>query len=133
MVFKQKSALVLCAIYTFSIIGIALSIHFCGGKLADVALYENKTSCKYCKDEPVDKADDGCCTNTKIEAKIKDNHQAQSIFKLPKVFSLDTYLPSRISEIFKPFFPKFFSQLENKAPPPISGVAIRVLYCVFRN
>lgn len=133
MKFKQKSALVLCAFYALSVIGIALSIHFCGGKLADVALYANKTACKYCKAEPVDKADDGCCKNTKIEAKIKDSHQSQASFKLPKIFSLETYLPSNVSELFKPFFPKFFTQLENKAPPSLSGVSFRVLYCVFRN
>lgn len=133
MVFKQKSAFVLCAIYAFSIIGIALSMHFCGGKLADVALYANKTSCEYCKAEPVDKADDGCCTNTKVEAKIKDDHQSQASFKLPKLFSLETYLPRSVSEIFKTFTPRLFSQLENKAPPPVSGVSLRVLYCVFRN
>lgn len=133
MMFKQKSALVLCAIYAFSVIGIALSIHFCGGKLADVSLYAGKTECKLCQTEPVDKADDGCCKNTKVEAKIKDSHQAEASFKLPKIFSLETYLPSNVTEIFKPFFPKFFTQLENKAPPPLSGVSLRVLYCVFRN
>ena len=130
--FRQKSALVLCAIYAFTVIGIALSIHFCGGKLADVALFADKTACKICKTEPVNKADDDCCKNTKVEAKIKDSHQANTTFKLPKIFSLETYFTNNVIEIFKPFFPKFFSQLENKAPPPLSGVSFRVLYSVFR-
>ena len=133
MKLKQKSALVLCAFYALSVIGIALSIHFCGGKLADVALYSNKTSCKYCKAEPVDQADDGCCKNTKLEAKIKDSHKAQASFKLPKIFSLETYLPNKVSEIFKPFSAKIVNRLDNKAPPPLLGVSFRVLYCVFRN
>lgn len=133
MMFKQKSALVLCAIYVFSVIGIALSMHFCGGKLADVAFYAGKTECEFCINEPVNKNDDGCCKNTTIEAKIKDSHHAETSFKLPKIFSLETYLPSNVVEIFKPFFPKSFSKLENKAPPPLSGVPFRVLYCVFRN
>ena len=132
MSFKQKSAFILCAIYAFSVIGIALSIHFCGGKLADVALYANKTACKICKTEPVDKADDNCCKNTTLEAKITDSHKTESSFKLPNVFSLESYLPKNLSEIFKPFFPKFFPQLENKQPPPLSGVSMRVLYAVFR-
>lgn len=133
MMVRQKSALVLCAIYAFSVIGIAISMHFCGGKLADISFYSNKTTCKFCKTEPVNKADDDCCKNTKVDAKIKDSHQGETSFKLPKIFSLETFLPSNVNEIFKPFFPKFFSQLANKAPPPLSGVAIRVLYCVFRN
>ncbi len=36
---KQKFALVLCTIYTFGVIGIALSIYFCGDKVTDIALY----------------------------------------------------------------------------------------------
>lgn len=132
MVFKQKSALVLCVLYAFSIIGIALSIHFCGGKLAEVALFANKTSCKYCITEPVNKADDDCCKNIKVEAKITDSHQTEVTFKLPKLFSLDTYLPSNVIEIFSPFFPKFFTQLAYKAPPPLLGVRLNVLYAVFR-
>ena len=130
--FRQKSALVLCAIYAFSVIGIALSIHFCGGKLEDVALYTNKTACKYCKTEPVNKADDDCCKNTKVEAKIKDSHQAETTLKLPKIFSLESYIPRNVIEVLKPFFPKFFSQLENKAPPPLVAVSFSVLYCIFR-
>ncbi len=132
MMFKQKSALVLCAIYAFSVIGIALSIHFCGGNLADIALNSNASTCKICKTEPVNKADDDCCKNTKVEAKIKDSHQAGTIFKLPKVFSLESYMPRYVIEILKPFFPKFFTQLENKSPPPLSVVSLSVLYCIFR-
>lgn len=133
MKLKQKLALSLCTFYLVSVIGVALSMHFCGGELASVSVFTDRAACKYCKEEPKDKKDDGCCKNTKVEVKVKDSHQTESSFKLPKLFSLEAYLPSRISELFKPFFPAFFSRMENKAPPRPAGVAIHVLNCVFRN
>ncbi|KQB98760.1 hypothetical protein [Pedobacter sp. Hv1] len=133
MKLKQKLAIGLSTFYLFSVIGVGLSMHFCGGKLASVAFYENKTACKYCKQEPVAKKDDGCCKNTKVDVKVKDSHQTESSFKLPKLFSLDTYLHPRVSEVIKYFLPNLFSRLENKAPPKSTGVAIHVFNCVFRN
>lgn len=133
MKLKQKFALGLCAFYAVSVIGIALSIHFCGGKLADVSLFANKTSCKYCKTEPVEKKDDNCCKNTKVDVKVKDSHQAESSVKLPKVFSLESYLPAHIVTFLRPFFPKYFNGSVNKAPPRTSGISLQVLHCVFRN
>lgn len=133
MKLKQKSALSLCALYVVSVIGIALSMHFCGGKLASVSLYANKTACKYCKIEPVDKKDDNCCKNTKVDVKVKDSHQAEASVKLPKIFSLESYLPTHIVEFLKPFFPKHLGGLENKAPPRTSGISLQILHCVFRN
>ncbi len=133
MKLKQKIAVGLATFYLISVIGVALSMHFCGGKLASVALFANKTSCKYCKQEPLAKKDDGCCKNTKIDVKVKDSHQTESSFKLPKLFSLDTYLHPRISNLIQYFFPKIVGNGTNKAPPKTSGVAIHVFNCVFRN
>lgn len=109
-----------------------MTFHFCGGKLADVSLY-TKTACKFCKNEPVAKKDDGCCKNTKIDVKVKDSHQAETSFKLPKVFSFETYFPSRITEFFRPFLPAVLTKLENKATPRTSRISLQILHCVFRN
>ena len=108
-------------------------MHFCGGKLADVAFYANKTSCKFCKTEPVDKKDDGCCKNTNVEVKVKDSHHAEASVKVPKLFSLETFLPSHIVSFLKPFFPKYFGGSVNKAPPQTSTISLQILNCVFRN
>lgn len=132
MKLKQKLALGLCTFYLVSVIGVALSMHFCGGKLASVALYSGKTACKYCKTEASDKKDDGCCKNSKIEVKVKDSHQTESSFKLSKVFSLDMLSPIEVFGRSTKLLPLFFSRIENKAPP-VSSVAIHVLNCVFRN
>lgn len=133
MRFKQKLAIGLCTFYMLSVIGVALSMHFCGGKLASISLYSNKTACKLCKAEPVEKKDDGCCKNTKVDVKVKDSHQTESSFKLPKLFSIDTFLHPRTSEIVKRLLPSVFGRISNKAPPKSTRVAIHVFNCVFRN
>jgi hypothetical protein len=129
---KQKITLNLCFLYVFSVIGIALSMHFCSGKLADVGLYANKTACKFCKKEK-QTAENSCCKNTKVEVKVKDDHQGKAAFKLPKVASFAILFSPRLAEIVKTFLPTFFSKFNNKAPPKTKGVAIHLFNCVFRN
>ncbi|MDQ7949757.1 MAG: hypothetical protein REI78_05675 [Pedobacter sp.] len=133
MSFKQKLALGLCTFYLFSVIGVALSMHFCGGKLASVAINSTKTECKFCKTEAPDKSDDGCCKNTKVEVKVKDSHQSQSSFKLPKLFSFEALAHVHVFERFVQASSFFRSKIENKAPPSPCHVARHVLNCVFRN
>jgi hypothetical protein len=131
MKLKQKLALSLCSFYLVTVIGVALSMHFCGGKLASVAVYGAKPSCKFCK-VSVEK-DNSCCKNTKVEVKVKDDHQTESSFKLPKLFSVESILPPKAIEVIGRLLPRFLSKIENKAPPKSSGVAIHVFNCVFRN
>jgi hypothetical protein len=130
---KQKIALSISAFYLVSIIGLALSMHFCGGKLADVSFFTNKVSCKYCKADVKKTSNNSCCKNTKVEAKVKDDHKGQGAFKLPKAFSIAVFFPHRLTEIAKTFLPNFFRKFENKAPPRAKSVAINLLNCVFRN
>ena len=133
MKFKKQLALSLCALYVVSVIGIALSMHFCGGKLASVSVYAAKSACKICKAEASDKKDDGCCKNTKVDVKIKDSHQAQASFKLPKLFSFESFLLPSVHNVFKKLMPSIFGYGENESPPRASSVPIRVMNCVFRN
>ncbi len=133
MLLKQKFALGLCALYLVSVIGIAISMHFCGGRLASISFSAAKTGCTLCKTQPVNKKDDNCCKNTKVIAKVKDSHKSESSIKLPKLFSLTSILPAKISELFTPHFPQFFSVIKIKPPPKPSGVALHVFNCVFRN
>ena len=133
MSLKQKLAISLCTFYLVSVIGVALSLHFCGGKLASISASSAKEVCKYCKLEPIAKKDDNCCKNTKIDVKVKDNHQIESAVKLPKVFSIDAFIPRVAHTIFKQFLPNLFNNVENKNPPKITGIALHVMNCVFRN
>ncbi len=133
MSLKQKLAISLCTFYLISVIGVALSLHFCGGKLASVSATKAVASCKYCKAESASKMDDNCCKNTKVDVKVKDNHQIEGGFKLPKLFSVDVFLHSDIKEIAHLFLPAYFNKLSNKAPPEPTGIALHVMNCVFRN
>jgi hypothetical protein len=133
MKLKQKLAIGLCAFYIFSVIGIALSMHFCGGKLASVAVNSNKTACKFCKAEPVEKKDNGCCKNTKVELKVKDDHQVGKSFQFAKLFSVDLFLPTNFINQVKNYVPLFFTKLINKAPPKVPKVAVHIFNCIFRN
>ncbi|MES2417674.1 MAG: hypothetical protein V4541_05770 [Bacteroidota bacterium] len=133
MKLKQKLALGLGVFYLFSVIGIALSMHFCGGSLASVSVYKTSTACNLCKEEPINKKDDTCCKNTHVEVKIKDSHQAESLVKLPKAFSILAFFPPRISELFTQYLPVFFSETAQEAPPRTPSVSLQVLHCVFRN
>jgi hypothetical protein len=129
---KQKLAISLCAFYVLSVMGIALSLHFCGGKLADISAVNAKVACKYCKSEPLAQKDDSCCKNTKVDLKVKDSHHVESVVKVPKVFSIDLIFHEIIRDFAGNFLPALFSKLENKAPPR-TGVALHVMNCVFRN
>ncbi|MBC7615805.1 MAG: hypothetical protein H7202_07035 [Pedobacter sp.] len=133
MSLKQKLAISLCAFYVISVIGVALSLHFCGGKLASISALNAKEVCKYCKSEPIAQKDDNCCKNTKIDVKVKDNHQIESAVKLPKIFSIDAFIPRAAHTIFKKLLPNLFNKVENRNPPKITGVALHVMNCVFRN
>jgi len=86
MKLKQKIALSLAVFYAVSVMGLALSLHFCGGKLANVKIFSNEVSCKFCKEIPAEKKDDGCCKNTQVTVKVKDSHQAEAQIQMPKLF-----------------------------------------------
>lgn len=133
MKFKQKLALGLCTFYLLSVIGVALSMHFCGGKLASVSVNSNTINCKYCKAELTTKSDDNCCKNTKVEVKVKDSHQSQSSFKLPKLFSSDIIAFVPLVRNFKPSLAFLVRYIRSNAPPSPTRVARHVLFCVFRN
>ncbi len=119
MSLKQKLALSLCTFYLFSVIGVALSLHFCGGKLASISATSAKAVCKYCKAEPIAPKDDNCCKNTKVDIKVKD--------------SVDAIIYAPFHAVLDYFVPNYFNKLENKAPPKITGVALHIMNCVFRN
>ena len=132
MKLRQKIALGLCAFYLVSVIGVALSLHFCGGELSAVHFFAKANACKGCK--AVEKTvDSKCCKNTTIDAKIKDSHQSSVKVNLPKNYGTQLFLTPFLSEIVASLLPDLFSKIENKAPPFSAGIAIYIFHCVFRN
>lgn len=130
---KQKIAYGLSFFYLINVMGIALSLHFCEGKLSGGSFFDNRASCNICVDLQADKkADADCCKSTKIEAKVKDDHQSETSFKLPKLFGFDLFFPEFYTVDFS-FLPAWiFVFCDNKAPP-LKKSGIYLLNCVFRN
>jgi len=133
MKLKQKIALSLAVFYAVSVMGLALSLHFCGGKLENVKLFSNEVSCKFCKDIPAEKKDDGCCKNTQVTVKVKDSHQTAAQVQMPKLFSIQLFLHPPVLEFLTNITPKFFSKISDKAPPLSSRIALHIFNCIFRN
>ncbi len=122
----------MCFLYVMSIVGFALSIHFCGGQIADVAISKERLSCQFCTNEsPVD---DGCCKDSHIQVKVDDTHKAESGSKVPQVFNTDIWAPFKVLRFSgKEVSPALFKWLYERPPHIYKGVAIHLFNCVFRN
>lgn len=121
----------LSAFYLITVIGVGLSLHFCGGKLSAIHLTEVAT-CKGCKAERSVKAD-GCCKNTTVDAKIKDSHQSGFKVDLPKNYSIQLFFTNFLSEIAERVLPNLFSRAKDDAPPLSARLSLYAYHCVFRN
>jgi len=132
MKLQQKIAMALCAFYLITVIGIAVNMHFCGGKLSAVKLIE-QARCGACKGENKVKKAHDCCKDTSVDVKVKDSHEAGLKVKLPQNFSLELFLGPALSQSIKGTFSRLFRKAENKAPPLSAVVALHLYHCVFRN
>lgn len=121
----------LCVFYLISVIGVAMSMHFCGGKLSQVS-FEKSASCGNCKiNKVVDK--DDCCKDTGVHIKIDDSHKAANKVELPQNFSIALFYGIVVPELLKKVLPNRLSIIVNKAPPLSSLFSLHILNCVFRN
>ena len=132
MKLQQKIAMALCALYLISMIGVAMNMHFCSGKLSDVS-FKKTAGCGACKGEGKLAKSNDCCKNTTVQAKIKDSHKAGNKVNLPQDFSVELFFGSVISEIFKIVLPNTAGTSENKAPPLSAILSLHIFNCVFRN
>ncbi len=127
---KRSGAFSLALLYTITVLGFALNLHFCGSKIASVKI-----------SAPVEKTNDvtcgmkmNCCKNHKVEVKVKDDHQGQQTSFLAKVFAFE------IPRV--PFEDFIFSaqqvlleKIFDRGPPtgkPASKVATFIKNCIFR-
>ena len=132
MKMKQKIAIGLCVFYLISVIGLAMSMHFCAGKLSSVRFIET-AKCKACtKDSKITKSHH-CCKTTAVAFKVKDSHQAGTKVKLPGNISLQLFLGAPLTYVFKAMMPETLRPAENKAPPLSSIISLHLFNCVFRN
>lgn len=131
MNFRQKIAMALCAFYLISVIGVALSLHFCGGKLSGID-FTKLAHCKGCKTEKTAQADN-CCKNTAVEAKIKDSHESGVKVNMPKDYGLRLFFTPLLSDIAERIFPRLFGKVDREVPPLSARIPLYAYHCVFRN
>jgi hypothetical protein len=132
MKLRQKSAIVLCVFYVLSVIGLALSLHFCGDTVSSVEL-AGTAKCTMCGKSEKPVKGDHCCKNTILEVKVKDAHQSIAKLNLPESYPITLFLqPGTSAAILAPIA-RTFSKIAGKAPPLSARIALHLLNCVFRN
>lgn len=129
---RQKLTIGFCAYYLISVIGIALSLHFCGGNLAAVSMSKAKAACELCADESDLAVNDNCCKDTRITVKIHDSHQSVSPVKIPGQHVTDLFLPPVIAGVLQEVQLPHLYQPVQQAPPKSPGSPIYILNCNFR-
>jgi hypothetical protein len=132
MKLRQKLTIGLCAFYLITIIGLALNMHFCGGRLADVSFTET-AKCGMCKMAEKKGKDSDCCKNTSIDAKVKDSHTAGVKISLAHDFGIELFLGPSFTEISHELSSSVSSYALNKAPPLSARLSLHLFNCVFRN
>ncbi len=132
MKIRQRTAFGLSLFYLVTVIGLALNLHYCGGKLSSVKL-NAPAECKVCKNERKIASGRDCCKTTGFELKVKDSHQAGLKVKLPSDFGIQLFLVP-VSTVFNSWNAAFVQVARgNKAPPRAAIVPLHLFNCVFRN
>ena len=132
MKMQQKIAAALCAFYLITVIGFAVNMHFCSGKLSSVKLNET-AKCSACKGEDSIAKKHDCCETSSVVAKIKDSHEAGFKVQLPQDFSITLFLRERFSFLAESVSTFAITNAWNKAPHLSSIFSLHLLNCVFRN
>jgi hypothetical protein len=126
---KRSGALLLTMLYTVTVLGFALNLHYCGTQVASVRIDSPAISCKMAQDCGKMK----CCKDKQLQVKVKDAHQASPISFLSKLFGFELPRLSFNDFLFSPqqsVFDKFF----DRGPPdsPTEGIATYLKNCIFR-
>jgi len=112
---KRAGILFLTFLYAIAVIGISLSVHYCGQRLDCVTL---GTKTKKCCCEKKEESKD-CCTTKIITAKVTDTHQPGSQLKIAaphgvKIFCYNFLGPLFLAQQKKIPVPAFY---KNWHPP----------------
>jgi hypothetical protein len=126
---KKAGALVLAMLYTVTVFGFALNLHFCADILVNVKLNAPVKDCKTLSGKQMK-----TCKYKQIVVKVKDAHQAEApsfiggllAFELPKI---------AFGEYLLPVQQEVLDALLNRGPPPAppcNEVHVFVKNCNFR-
>ena len=124
---KKITIAILAIIYLTVSSGVAMSIHYCMGKVASVDLMHTSDKCDKCG---MKKTPHGCCKDEFKIVKLSDSH---------KLISNDIKIDAPIAVIdnSKSIFDTEFISSNvrsdyNNHSPPASGISLNILYRVFR-
>lgn len=123
---KRFGALLLVMLYTITVSGFALNLHYCGKLLASVKLEIPSKGCL-----KIDGSKMKCCNDKQITIKVKDAHQNASFNFLAKTFVFD--LPKTFVGNVIPAQQTVTQRLLYTASPhaPPDKVAVFVKNCTF--
>jgi hypothetical protein len=117
---KRSGAFLLTLLYTVTVSGFALNLHYCGKLLTSVNIDAASKGCGMFAEGKMK-----CCKDKQIQIKVKDAHQAVFTSFVAKTFVVD---------VPRPLFGSFIigrpeqigGKLTNKAPPdiPLLGVPV---------
>lgn len=124
---KKITIAILAVIYLVVSSGIAVSIHYCMGKVSSIDLVHNDEKCGKCGMEK----NTGCCKNEFKIVKLSDSHKLLS--NEVRIFSPVTVLDN-FNSIFENnlYSSAVTSEYNNHSPPGSPGVPLTILHCVFR-
>jgi hypothetical protein len=124
---KKVVVAILALLYLAASSGIAMTVHYCMGKVSSVDLYSNSEECGKCG---MKKAN-GCCEDKFKIIKLDDTHKLISS-------SINIFVPSAIVNNQKYFFSSdlnytaFRPVLNNHSPPGHPHLSLCILNSVFR-
>jgi hypothetical protein len=126
--FKKSVASLLILLYTGTVMGFALTVHYCGNIRASVKVNETAKNCGMNKMAGKMK----CCKDSRLDVKVKDSHQQAGSSFLVKI------TPVEISQLFDANFlfpaqPLVAGQLSGRAPPDAGCLHAVPSYLKYRN
>ncbi|WP_158825630.1 HYC_CC_PP family protein [Mucilaginibacter lacusdianchii] len=130
---KRTGAILLTLLYTLTVMGFAMDMHYCGKKLASVKI---NAEAKHCKTEKATTACGmkmKCCKDKHMQVKVKDAHQSVSAFVPAKLLAL--HLPVTFLPYFEPVLQTaLVKRADVRGPPDVALAKVPVFLknCSFR-
>lgn len=126
---KRLGVILLAVLYTITVAGFALNLHYCGNEVASVKINAPAKSCV----NPMAKSKMDCCKDSKLDVKVKDDHEAQQTSFLARIFAFE--IPKLPFEDF--LFSAHQALVEflfDRSPPddPQKGISVFLKNCTFR-
>lgn len=126
---KKSGALLLTFLYTVTVLGFALNLHYCGTELASIKIDSPAASCKMMQECGKMK----CCKDKQLQIKVKDAHQVEPYSIISKLFGVDIARAS-FNGVFTPSRPACTDASLDRGPPdrPLPSILTFIRNCIFR-